>query len=104
MRLRGNLSVASLGTLPSSFTVGIIKASTGSPTSAPSSSPQLDWLWWYRGLVVGGSAGDVQQFEIDSKAMRKIAPGEDLRFAFANDGAGSEIVYSLGVRILIKSS
>ena len=89
-----------------SYTVG----STAMPD--PGGEPEYPWLWWGQvmleaGVAAGHSGGfgpTAQQLEVDTKAMRKIKPGQSLAWVWELAGAaGSPVtIVSQGeTRVLI---
>jgi len=73
------------------LTTGVAILSTDAVTAGaaslpdPATEPEFPWIWWgefrldsfFAGAVDGSGPG-WQRYEIDSKAMRKIKPGESL--------------------------
>jgi len=97
------------------FGLGIVSsdafaAGTGSVPD-PSSEPEYPWLWWgtiqLEAFIAAGQqvwGTSAMRLEVDSKAMRKIKPGESLTWvAQGSGGAGSPVtVIDLGqTRVLI---
>ncbi len=88
------------------FTVG------ASAVPDPSGEPEFPWIWWKEFKLESGSAVDpaegwgprAQRYEIDSKAMRKIKPGETFTYVVqATSTVGAALVHvDIGqVRVLI---
>ena len=79
-----------------------------SPTTDASSSLFFSWTPWFApietGTVVGFDAQAGQQYEFDSKAMRKVELGEDLVVTIENQNAADGASVLFLARILIKTN
>ena len=78
----------------------------GPELPSPRDDPELDWIWW-RGYAVRTGTGDVgangrdKEFEIDSKAMRKIETGHGILMV-AHNGGQTQGAFWASVRCLFK--
>ncbi len=78
----------------------------------PAGEPEYPWLWWDQITLnseltaghTGGFGPEAQMLEIDTKAMRKVKPGESLFFCWQQSGASGApvtIVNQSLIRVLI---
>ena len=53
-------------------------------------------------LSAVGSTGELSQYEVDSKAMRKVDIGQDLVIVGEASGASQGFIMNVGGRMLVK--
>ena len=75
--------------------------------SAISGDPDADWHVWqacHHGMKsltsVGITWGGISQYVVDSKAMRKVGPNEDLVMVFSSENVGADL--NTNGRILVQ--
>ena len=123
MRVRGNLLVMmDVGAANDTMSVcaGIYIASDAQVTAgaaafpSPFSIPEADWLWHQHLLLRSESGtqadadqlgGQIVRTEIDSKAMRKIRPNQNLMMVFDGAQLAGTPTYDImvGIRALFKT-
>jgi len=101
LRTRGICSVWLDGTPTAGEAVqvacGLIKVPKGTGTTvllSPISESEQEWLWW-GSVVLAADAGTDQmqshRFDMDSKAMRKMKPQEEIQFVVAQTTIGTAV-------------
>ncbi len=109
LRVRGDLTVAMDETkqagdvVVGAAAVGIVStdAFTAGSTPDPHAEPEYPWLWWrafYLEAFVAAAeealGSTVHRMSIDTKAMRKVKPGESVFFVY-------DIITSTGAPVVI---
>ena len=118
LRIRGELTVYVDGASAPGKLIqvswGIIKVPTGSGTTvqyAPVADAAAPWMAYGRTIlgyeemvtdVIDVAGLTLKRFDVDSKAMRRMRPDEELQFVIENTtiGTASAINWAYGVRVL----
>ena len=98
VRIIGTLSVSNTAADNSTqdWLAGIGIAITGTNVPNPTDD-EYPWLWWDGGITRNDQQTD--RIVIDTKAMRKLDPEEDLEFVIRNNDAES-MLYGFALRAL----